>query len=83
MKKPALVLVAAVLVLVLAACTFVPRVGMRERRWLRGTPQADVVYIEGNVTAYRAGGAYYYFRDGRLAKVGPSLVPAGQLGAGD
>lgn len=79
MKKilPALL---CTLTLLLAACgTFTPQIGMQEKKWLRHTSAYDVVYIEGNIKAYRAGGSYYYFKDGALAKVTPSLLSADKL----
>lgn len=75
--RPALLLP---LTLLLAACgTFTPQIGMKEKKWLRNTTAYDIVYIEGNVKAYRAGGSYYYFKDGGLVKVTPSLLPADKL----
>ena len=78
MKKPLLLLVP--LTLLLAACgTFTPQIGMQEKKWLRHTIAADVVYIEGNIKAYRAGGSYYYFKDGLLEKVTPRLLKADSI----
>lgn len=46
-----------------------PQIGMSEKAWLRSTLVADVAHIEGDLRVYRSGGAYYYFRNGRLEKV--------------
>ena len=79
MKKP-LFLTLLPLTLLLAACgTFTPQIGMQEKKWLRHTTAADVVYIEGNIKAYRAGGSYYYFKDGLLEKVTPQLLTADKI----
>lgn len=79
MKKP-LPLLLASLTLLLAACgTFTPQIGMQEKKWLRHTVASDVVYIEGNIKAYRSGGSYYYFKDGLLEKVTPRLLTADKI----
>lgn len=77
MKKAPL---AALLLLMLTACgTFTPQIGMLEKKWLKNTVSSDLVYIEGNVKAYRSSGSYYYFKDGSLAKVTQSLLPADKI----
>jgi hypothetical protein len=65
----------------LSSCmsTFGPEIGMTEKHWLRTTLIADTAYMEGNVTAYRSYGAYYYFRDGILVKVDQGMIPAQQI----
>ena len=81
MKKSALVVLIP-LTLMLASCslfTFAPQIGMKEKKWLRNTVASDLVYIEGNVKAYRAAGSYYYFKDGKLAKVTQSMLPAEKI----
>ncbi len=81
MKKTALLLLIS-LGLLLNGCsilTFTPKIGMREKRWLHNTTASDLVYIEGNVKAYRSAGSYYYFKDGKLAKVTQSLLKAEQI----
>ncbi len=65
-----------VLALAFAGCTFVPETGMAEKRWLRHNDLAQLVYIEGNIKAYRSGGSYYYFKDGLLVQAGSTLIPA-------
>jgi hypothetical protein len=80
MKKSALVLIP--FALMLASCsltTFAPQIGMKEKKWLRNTVASDLVYIEGNVKAYRSAGSYYYFKDGKLAKVTQSMLPAEKI----
>jgi starvation-inducible outer membrane lipoprotein len=78
MKKSSFALL-CLLPLMLAACTFVPQLGVKEKTWLRKTAVSDLVYIEGNVKAYRSDGSYYYFKDGSLVKVTPSLLTADKL----
>lgn len=52
---------------------------MTERQWQRRTLIADIAYMEGNVTAYRSNGAYYYFRDGVLVKIDQGVIPAQKI----
>jgi hypothetical protein len=52
------------------------RLGMDEKDWLRSTLIADLVYLEGDVKAYRSGGAYYYFLSGKLARIDQGMLPA-------
>lgn len=75
-------LLACLAALALTACTYVPQVGMTEKKWLRHTVSYDLVYIQGAVKAYRSSGSYYYFRDGSLVAVNPRLVPADKVTAG-
>ncbi|HRJ47352.1 MAG TPA: hypothetical protein PKY38_08325 [Opitutaceae bacterium] len=67
-------LILCALILPLAACTYVPRTGMSERKWLRNTFSFDLVYIQGDMKAYRSAGSYYYFRNGTLVQVTPTLL---------
>lgn len=81
MKKTALLLLVS-LGLLLTGCsifTFTPKIGMGEKRWLNNTTASDLVYIEGDVKAYRSAGSYYYFKAGKLAKVTQSLLKADQI----
>lgn len=81
MKKTALILLLPV-VLLTSACsmlTYSTKLGMGEKRWLYHTVASDLVYVEGNVKAYRAGGSYYYFKDRKLVKVTQSLLKADQI----
>ena len=74
------------LTLLLASCsltTFVPQIGMKEKKWLRNTVSFDLVYLERSVKAYRSAGAFYYFKDGTLVKVTPTLLPADKVPAGN
>jgi hypothetical protein len=82
MNKPARLLLCALALLSLNACAlvaFVPKLGMGERRWVNRAYSSDLVYIDGDVKAYRYSGSYYYFKAGRLAKVTPTLVSADQV----
>lgn len=72
MNKSRLLLCA--LILPLAACTYVPRTGMSEKKWLRNTFASDLVYIQGDIKAYRSSGSYYYFKNGTLVQVTPTLL---------
>jgi hypothetical protein len=81
MKKTTLVLLFP-LMLALSACsmfTYTTKIGMNEKKWLNNTTASDLIYIEGNVKAYRAAGSYYYFKDAKLAKVTQSLLKAEQI----
>lgn len=55
--------------------TFGPQLGMSEKQWLHRTLIADIVYMKGNVKAYRSSGAYYYFVDGSLVKIDEGMIP--------
>ena len=50
--------------------------GMTEKDWLRSTFIADLAYMDGNVKAYRSGGMYYYFLDGKLSRIDQGVLPA-------
>lgn len=81
MKKIVLLLLASSSLL-LSACAFFPysaKAGSSEASFLRNTVTSDLVYLDGNVKAYRSGSAYYYFKDGRLVKVLPQLLPAEKI----
>ena len=81
MKKIALILL-AVLSLGLSGCTlfpYSPKVGSSEGSFLRNTITYDLVYLEGNVKAYRSNGSYYYFKDKKLVKVLPELLSADKV----
>jgi hypothetical protein len=79
MKKTVLILLLPV-ILLLGACSTKPvQVGMEEKKWLNSTVASDLIYIEGNVKAYRSSGSYYYFKDGLLAKVTQSLLSADKI----
>jgi len=79
MKHTARLLLCTLALLSLTACAFVPKIGTGERRFVSNAYSADLVYIEGNIKAYRYAGSYYYFRDRRLAQVTPTLIPADQV----
>jgi len=79
MKKTTLTLVTLVTLLATGCMTYVPKVGMKEKKFLNNTVTYDLVYIQGNVKAYRSGGSYYYFKDGLLVKVIPELVSADKV----
>jgi len=81
MNKPVRLIVCSLALLALSACTYVPKLGMRESRFVRNSFSTDLVYIDGDVKAYRYSGSYYYFKAGRLAKVSPSLVSADKVEA--
>jgi hypothetical protein len=49
---------------------------MEEKEWLRSTFIADLAYLDGNVKAYKSGGAYYYFLDGKLIRIDQGMLPA-------
>jgi starvation-inducible outer membrane lipoprotein len=53
MKKTALVLLFPLTLMLTACSTFTPQIGMKEQKWLKNTTASDLVYIEGNVKAYR------------------------------
>ncbi len=79
MKKTTLVLLTVLTLLGTACSTYVPAVGMKEKKFLNNTVTYDLVYAEGNVKAYRSGGSYYYFKDGLLVKVVPQLLTADKI----
>ncbi len=81
MKKHTITLLASLSLLV-SACTmfpYAPKVGSSEGSFLRNTISYDLVYLEGNVKAYRSNGSYYYFKDRKLVKVGPELLAADKI----
>ncbi|MCG2750384.1 MAG: SHOCT domain-containing protein [Desulfobacteraceae bacterium] len=55
--------------------TFGPKIGISEKQWLHRTLIADIVYMEGNIKAYRSSGAYYYFVDDTLVKIDEGMIP--------
>lgn len=55
---------------------FPVELGITEKQWLRTTLVADLAYMDGNVTAYKSNGSFYYFRDGKLVKVDQGFLPA-------
>lgn len=75
MKLPHALLL--ILVICLSGCqsTFGPEIGMTEKSWLRRTLVADLAYMEEGVKAYRSGGVYYYFVDGKLARIDQGRLP--------
>lgn len=80
MKKATLTLLSVLTLLAAAACsTYVPEAGMPEKKFLSHAVTYDLVYMEGNVKAYRSGGSYYYFKDGLLVKVVPELLSADKI----
>ena len=79
MKRTSLLL-CGLLAVLLTACTYIPRVGMTERKWIRNTISYDLVYIQGDVKAYRSDGAYYYFKGGKLVTVNQTLLAADRVG---
>ncbi len=83
MNHTARLLLCTLALLSLTACTFVPKIGTGERRFVRNSYSAELVYIEGNIKAYRYSGSYYYFRDRKLVQVTPTLVSADKVAAGN
>lgn len=83
MKHTARLLLCALALLSLTACAFVPKIGTGERRFVSNAYSADLVYIEGNIKAYRYSGTYYYFRDRKLVQVTPTLISADQVATGN
>ena len=53
--------------------------GMSEKDWLRSTFIADIAYMDGNVKAWRSGGAFYYFVDGKLTRIDQGILPANTI----
>lgn len=68
----------SVALLALSGCMSVtqPEIGMSEKSWLRRTLVGDIAYKDGEVTAYKSGGAFYYFREGKLVKIDQGMLPA-------
>ena len=85
MKKTNTVVAKLFLLLILSLMTtaclssFKPQLGMTEKHWLRTTFIADIAYMKDNITAYRSGGAYYYFKDGLLVKIDEGMLPPQQI----
>jgi hypothetical protein len=79
MKKSTLTLLSVVTLLALGCSTYVPTIGMPEKKFISHSVTYDLVYAEGNVKAYRSGGSYYYFKDGLLVKVIPELITADKV----
>jgi hypothetical protein len=52
------------------------KTGMTEKDWLQSTFIADLVNMDGNVKAYKSGGMYYYFVDGKLIRINQGVLPA-------
>ncbi len=52
------------------------KTGMTEKDWLQGTFIAELVYMDENVKAYKSGGMYYYFIDGKLIRIDQGVLPA-------
>jgi hypothetical protein len=67
------------MVLFSCASVFKPELGMTEKHWLRTTLIADLAYMEGDVTAWKSNGVYYYFSDGVLVKIDQGMLPAQQI----
>lgn len=78
MKRLTLALAGLSSALLLAGCLSMSSVeiGMDEKDWLRSTLIADPVYRDGQVTAYRSGGVYYYFFNKKLVRVDQGVLPA-------
>lgn len=79
MKRP-LIIVSTILfqISLLTGCLSMSStaIGMDEKEWLRSTLIADQVYMDGQVTAYRSGGMYYYFLNKKLVRVDQGVLPA-------
>ena len=71
----------AIIVVAMAGCqsTFGPHIGMTESQWLHRTLIADVVYMEGDIKAYKSNGVYYYFVDGMLTKIDQGMIPSKRI----
>jgi hypothetical protein len=83
MNHTARLLLCTLALLSLTACAFVPKIGTGERRFVNNSYSAELVYIDGNIKAYRYSGTYYYFRDRRLVQVTPTLISADKVTAGN
>ena len=79
--KKTLPIVLGLAAFALTACAFIPKPGMTESKWLRNTITSDLVYMQGDMKAYRANGAYYYFKGGKLVTVNQALLPADKFPA--
>ena len=80
--KKTLQLVLGLAALALTACVFVPKPGMKETKWLKNTITSDLVYMQGDMRVYRADGAYYYFKAGKLVTVNQALLPVEKFPVG-
>ena len=78
MKKCTLALL-CLLIPLLASCVFAARLGLKEKSWIRHTMSPELVYIDGDVKAYRSDGAFYYFNGGVLVLVNQTLVSADKV----
>ncbi|MDB6166262.1 MAG: hypothetical protein JWQ83_1402 [Lacunisphaera sp.] len=81
--KKTLPIILALSALALTACVFVPKPGMKETKWLKNTITSDLVYMQGDMKAYRANGAYYYFKGGKLVTVNQALLPVDRFPTGN
>ena len=79
--KPMKSIAAVVISLLLIGCQSMSsvQIGMTEREWLSSTFIADLAYMDGNVKAYRSGGVYYYFVDGKLSRIDQGILPANTI----
>lgn len=46
---------------------------------MRSTFIADIAYMDGNVKAFKSGGVFYYFVDGKLVRIDQGIVPASTI----
>ena len=76
--NPIKTIASLVLSLLLVGCQSMSttQIGITEKDWLRSTFIADLAYMDGNVKAYRSGGIYYYFVDGKLTRIDQGMLPA-------
>jgi hypothetical protein len=76
--KPIKLIAGLVLSLLMLGCQSMSttQIGITEKDWLRSTFIADLAYMDGNVKAYKSGGIYYYFVDGKLTRIDQGMLPA-------
>jgi hypothetical protein len=76
--KPIKLIAGLVLSLLMIGCQSMSttQIGITEKDWLRSTFIADLAYMDGNVKAYKSGGIYYYFVDGKLNRIDQGMLPA-------
>ena len=76
--KPIKLIAGLVLSLLMVGCQSMSttQIGITEKDWLRSTFIADLAYMDGNVKAYKSGGIYYYFVDGKLNRIDQGMLPA-------
>ena len=76
--KPIKLIAGLVLSLLMIGCQSMSttQIGITEKDWLRSTFIADLAYLDGNVKAYKSGGIYYYFVDGKLNRIDQGMLPA-------